>query len=432
MGLLLQKMSKKHLYIILFIVAIVGLSFIQYQYFRIGLNLAGVQFNQNMGDAVKEIKEELSQKNELTFLVGSAITKEASNFKLSLDSVQDAAEYFLDDYLKEKLLQHGIKTSYSFSIYKNDSISYLQSKSIFEDEKLLKYPIGLEGYLPDVSGEKLTLELRFQNVNRYFLSQLNGLTIPSIVFLIIIIVVIIWVYRSFYLQKNLITSTNEFINNLTHELKTPVFSIGVATKILEEKDHQDERELVSLIRKQVDRLKGQIDKVLELGIIEKKKDFIKRKEVDLHPILQDLALDFKQLSELENFDFNSELQGEGYWVLADIYHVENAVNGLLENAKKYSKDNMLIKLLAYKQGKVLVIEVSDNGIGIDSQNHHKIFEKYFRITDGDLHNVKGYGLGLNYVKRIVHLHKGKIEVKSDMNQGSTFIMKIPLIKNHGK
>ena len=148
----------------------------------------------------------------------------------------------------------------------------------------MKYPIGLEGYVPDVSGGKLTLELRFQNVNRYFLSQLNGLTIPSIVFLIIIIVVIIWVYRSFYLQKNLITSTNEFINNLTHELKTPVFSIGVATKILEEKDHKDERELVTLIRKQVDRLKSQIDKVLELGIIEKKKDFVKRKEVDLHPI----------------------------------------------------------------------------------------------------------------------------------------------------
>lgn len=432
MDFLLEKMSKKHLYIILFIVAIVGLSFIQYQYFRIGLNLAGVQFNQNMGDAVKEIKEDLSQKNELTFLVGSAITKEASNFKLSLDSVQDAAAYFLDDYLQEKLLQHGIKTGYGFSIYKNDSISYLQSKTVFDDEKLLKYPIGLEGYLPDLMSGKLTLELQFKNVNRYFLSQLNGLTIPSIIFLIIIIVVILWVYRSFYLQKNLITSTNEFINNLTHELRTPVFSIGVATKILEEKDHQDERELVTLIRKQVDRLKGQIDKVLELGIIEGKKGFVKRKAVDLHPILQDLALDFEQLSKLENFEFKSEIQGEGYWVLADVYHLENAVNGLLENAKKYTKENTLIKLMAYIDRNFLVIEVSDNGIGIDSQDQQKIFEKYYRVTDGDLHNVKGYGLGLNYVKRIVNLHKGKIEVKSAIHEGSTFIIKIPLIKNDGK
>ena len=96
---------------------------------------------------------------------------------------------------------------------------------------MLRYPVHLEGYLPDLSGGKLTLELQFKNVNRYFLSQLNGLTIPSIIFLLIIIIVILWVYRSFHLQKNLITSTNEFINNLTHELKTPVFSIGVGEKI---------------------------------------------------------------------------------------------------------------------------------------------------------------------------------------------------------
>jgi two-component system phosphate regulon sensor histidine kinase PhoR len=385
-----------------------------------------------MGEAVKEIKEDLSQKNELTFLVGSAVSKEALNFNLSLDSVQDAALYFLDEYLQGKLLQHGIKTKYRFSIYDNDSINYLQSKTVFEGAKMLKYPIGLEGYLPEVSGGKLTLELQFENVNRYFLSQLNGLTIPSIIFLLIIIIVILWVYRSFYLQKNLITSTNEFINNLTHELKTPVFSIGVATKILEEKDHKDERELVSLIRKQVNRLKGQIEKVLELGAIEGKRGFIKRSRVDLHPILQGLALDFDQVATLENFQFESEIKGREYWAMADAYHLENAVSGLLENAKKYSKANKHIKLLTYKEGRRLIIEVSDNGIGIETQNQQKIFEKYYRVTDGDLHNVKGYGLGLNYVKRIVHLHKGNIEVKSVVNEGSTFIVKIPLIKNDGK
>jgi len=286
--------------------------------------------------------------------------------------------------------------------------------------------------LTEVSGEKLTLELQFKNVNRYFLSQLNGLTIPSIIFLLIIIIVILWVYRSFYLQKNLITSTNEFINNLTHELKTPVFSIGLATKILEEKDHKDERDLVSLIRKQVNRLKDQIEKVLELGAIEGKRDFIKRNKVDLHPILQELALDFEQVASIENFQFESEIEGEEYWVMADDYHLENAVSGLLENAKKYSKDHKHIKLLAYKEGRHLIIEVSDNGIGIETQNQQKIFEKYYRVTDGDLHNVKGYGLGLNYVKRIVHLHKGNIEVKSVVNEGSTFIIKIPLVKNDGK
>ncbi len=423
-------MIKKYLYIILFIVAIVGLSFVQYQYFRIGLNLAGVQFNQNMGEAVKDIKGELSPRNELTFLVGSVITKDDSRFNLSQDSVQDAAIYFLDEFLKEKLLQHGIKTAYSFRLFGNGSIDLLGSRKVYkQDENVLQYPVVLDGYLPVLLNDKIILELQFENVNRYFLSQLNGLTIPSIIFLIIIIVVIIWVYRSFYLQKNLITDTNEFINNLTHELKTPVFSIGLATKILKEKDHDDERELVVMIRKQVDRLKGQIEKVLELGIIEGKKGFIERKEIDLLPYISALVTNFDQLSKIDKFSFNSELIGTSYRVLGDVYHIENAINSLLENARKYSKENGTIHFLAKIEAKYLVIEVSDNGIGIAPHDIKRIFEKYYRVSHGDLHNVKGYGLGLNYVKRIVHLHKGKVEVKSVLNVGSTFIIKIPLVKD---
>jgi len=410
-------------------VAILGLSFVQYQYFRIGLNLAGLQFNQNMGEAVKEIKDELNPRNELTFLLGSVITKDDLSFNLSQDSVQDAAIYFLDQFLKEKLLQNGIKTAYSFRLFENDSIDLLHSKNVYKQENILRYAVVLDGYLPVLLNDRVILEIQFENVNRYFLSQLNGLTIPSIIFLIIIIVVIIWVFRSFYLQKNLITDTNEFINNLTHELKTPVFSIGVATKILEAKDHDDERELVVMIRKQVDRLKGQIEKVLELGIIEGKKGFIEKKDVDLLPILNDLVMNFQQLSKFDNFNFTSELNGTSYKVIGDVYHIENAINSLLENARKYSKENGTIHLLAKIEAKYLVIEVSDNGIGIAPHAIKKIFEKYYRVSHGDLHNVKGYGLGLNYVKRIVHLHRGKVEVKSVLNVGSTFIIKIPLVKD---
>jgi len=423
-------MFKKYLYIILFIVAIIGLSYVQYQYFRIGLNLAGTQFNENMGAAAKDIKRELQGKNELTFLVGSAISKNDLSFRLSMDSIQDASIYFMDEFLQDKLLSHGIKTGYGFSLYEKDSAAYLSSKDSFTNEdKLLRYPIILEGYLPDLLGKRLTLELQFENVNRYFLSQLNGLTIPSIIFLFIIIFVIVWVYRAFYLQMNLITTTNEFINNLTHELKTPVFTIGVATKILEEKGREDEKELISMIRKQVDKLKGQIDKVLELGSIEGKRGFINRKEVDLKPLLSEFSSNFEQVSKLENFEFTYDLKGASYEVLADVYHLENAINSLLENARKYSRERAVINLRAFKEGKYLMIEVRDSGIGISADDLKKIFDKYYRVSDGDLHSVKGYGLGLNYVKRIVHLHKGKIEVKSAVNEGSTFVLKIPLLKN---
>jgi len=421
-------MSKKYLYIVLFVISIIGLSIVQYQYFKIGLNLAGVQFNEKMGEVTKTVKEDLAKRNELTFLLGKAITRDDSYFKLSLDSVQDASVYFLNDYLKETLQEHGIKTDVGFRFYTTERGDLLHSKVRFEEsDKLLKYPVFLDGYLPELMHSRVILELQFENVNRYFLSQLNGLTIPSLIFLAVITVVIVWVFRAFYLQKNLITTTNEFINNLTHELKTPVFSIGVATKILEEKSGKEQKELVEMIRKQVDKLKVQIDKVLELAIIEGKKGLINRAEFDLVPLLEQVIRDFQRQAELEHLDFSSEIRGKRFVVSGDAYHLENAIGSLLENAKKYSGDDVKILLLAYRSGDEVLISVRDEGIGIPEEEQRRIFEKYYRISSGDLHNVKGYGLGLHYVQRIVKLHRGRIKLESALGKGSEFTIALPLI-----
>lgn len=426
-------MKGKNYYIIIFIISIIGLSIVQYQYLRVGLNLAKVQFNQKMGLAVNEIIDGLQQPNELTFLVGKAITSDDTFFKLSMDSVQDASSYFLNDFLKDKLLHQGIKIDFTYTIYTKDTINYLRSPVTFnDDEDLLRYPISLEGYLPDLVDKRLTLELQFKNLNKYFLSQLNGLTIPSILFLIAITFIIIWVLKSFYWQKQLITITNEFINNLTHELKTPVFSIGVASKILQERTIDDNKELVNLIRSQVEKLKIQIDKVLELASIESKKDLINKNIIDFKPVVLTIIKEFEQLAKMENIDFVSEVKGEEFFLNCEPYHLENAILSLLENAKKYSKGNIKIIFLVHKTNRKLIISVKDNGIGISDENKKKIFDKYYRVSSGDIHDVKGYGLGLNYVKRIVKLHKGKITVKSTPTQGSEFIISLPLISNAKK
>ena len=235
--------KKSHIIIfIIFIISIIGLSIVQYQYLRIGLNLAKVQFNEKMGLVVNKIKEGLKQPDELTFLVGKAITKDDTYFKLSIDSVHDASSYFMNDFLKDKLLQQGIKTEFTYTLTAKDSTDYLKSPNSYNNEEsLLKYTIALDGYLPSLVKKRLVLELQFKNLNNYFLSQINGLTIPSLLFIVAIIFVIIWVLKSFYWQKNLITITNEFINNLTHELKTPVFSIGIATKILQENTNNENK-----------------------------------------------------------------------------------------------------------------------------------------------------------------------------------------------
>lgn len=422
-------MVKKYLYISLFIISIIGLSVVQYQYFRIGLNLAGLQFDKNMTEAMAEMKEELSDRNELTYLVATSISGEKENFKLSMDSIRDASEYFLNDFIKSSLAEHGIKADYSYELYVRDSDVFLQSSEQFDiSDEVLSYPMALKGYLVETVNKNLILEVRFKNVNRYFLSQLNGLTIPSLIFILIIISILIWVFRAFYLQKNLITSTNEFINNLTHELKTPVFSMGVATKILEGKIDGEGKEVVGLMRSQLDKMKNQIDKVLELAIIEGKKEVLEIERFDLCPLLIRIGSDFGSLVKLEGGKFHMDLGDSSYLIKGDKYHIDNAINSLLENAKKYSKDPVDIRLRASKEKNQVRIQVSDTGIGISKESQKKIFDKYFRVPNGDRHDVKGYGLGLHYVKRIVNLHKGRIDVLSEEGIGSTFTMTLPLCK----
>ncbi|MGA9589990.1 MAG: HAMP domain-containing sensor histidine kinase [Salegentibacter sp.] len=420
-------MNIKKGYLLIFIISVVGLAVVQYQYLRIGLNLAEVQFSQKMGKAIGEIKDGLRDQNELTFLAGTAITSNEENFKLSLDSVQDAARFFMDDFLKEKLLQNGIRNDFSYALYGRDSTEYLHSPTEFEqDNELLKYPFSIEGYLPELAKKNLILELQFEDINHYFFTQLNGLTIPSLIFIVAIILVVVWVLRSFYWQRNIITVTNEFINNLTHELKTPVFSIGIATKILDEKVNDDGKQVVGIIRDQVEKLKSQIDKVLELASIEGKKNLFKKREIDFKPILLDIAKEFREISFLENFDFESEIRGEKYLLYCEPYHLENAINSILDNAKKYSGDRPSIKMEAFPGKDRLQINISDNGIGIRKEDRKRIFEKFYRVSSGDLHDVKGYGIGLNYVQQVIRNHKGRISLSSTPGEGSVFTISLPL------
>ncbi|MEB8330616.1 HAMP domain-containing sensor histidine kinase [Flavobacteriaceae bacterium KMM 6897] len=422
-------MKSRKLHIIIFIIAVLGLFVVQYQYLRIGLNLAKVQFSKNIGTVSRAIKIDLAEENELTFLIGKSISMDDSYFNLSLDSVQNASGHFLNDFLKDRLAVNGIAAEFSYQLFSRDSTDYLTSPIVFEKEdKLNAYPIELEGYLPALIGKSLVLELQFKDINTYFLFQLNGLTIPSLIFIFAIIMVVIWVLSSFYWQGKLITTTNEFINNLTHELKTPVFAIGLATKILEEDLDEKHMPIIVIIRQQIERLKVHIDKVLELGGMEHNKNALVFKDVDFRSNLQRLCEEFQTLGTLESLQFSYEIENGEYPVHAAASHLENAIINLLENAKKYSEDPK-IQLKAFIEQKYLKVSVKDNGIGLDKKDQQRIFNKYYRVNQGNLHTVKGYGLGLHYVKHVVDSHKGHVKVDSEVGIGTTISLLIPLKKN---
>jgi two-component system phosphate regulon sensor histidine kinase PhoR len=257
-------LKRRKFYIAIFIISVVGLFVVQYQYLRIGLNLAKIQFEQKIERAGNDLKKDLSKENQLSFLIAESL--EGSNyFTLSQDSLQDASKHFLNDFIRDRLVTNKIKTDFSYNLYSEDkSIDFKSPLSFKSKDVIIKYPVKLEGYLPETLEKEVTLELHFKDLNSYFFSQLQGLLIPGLLFLGVIIFVVIWMLRLFYWQRNLITITNDFINNLTHELKTPVFSIGVATKILEKDLNQTQKPIVFHIRKQVDRLNRHIQQVLEL------------------------------------------------------------------------------------------------------------------------------------------------------------------------
>ncbi|PKD16246.1 histidine kinase [Salegentibacter salinarum] len=422
-------MKRRKIYIAIFIISVVGLFVVQFQYLRIGLNLAELQFEQKIERAGSDLKEDLSNENQLSFLIAQSL--EGSNyFTLSQDSLQDASKHFLNDFIRDRLVTNRIKTDFSYNLYSKDGSIDLKSPVNFSPEdSIIKYPVQLEGYLPETLEKDVTLELHFKDLNSYFLSQLHGLLIPGLLFLAIIIFVVIWMLRLFYWQRNLIIITNDFINNLTHELKTPVFSIGVATKILEKDLNENQKPIVFHIRKQVDRLNKHILQVLDLASLETKKRFIDYKVLDLRPKLLQWCEDFKMQSDLENFTFNFELQSGEYKVKVAVPHFENAINNLLDNAKKYS-DNPQISLTAYSEKSKLHICISDNGKGISEKEKQRIFKKFYRVPEGDLHTVKGYGLGLSYVQEVIKRHQGRIKLESELQKGTQITLIIPL-KNAG-
>jgi len=246
--------------------------------------------------------------------------------------------------------------------------------------------------------------------------------------LAVIIFVFIWVLKSVYWQQKVITTTNAFINNLTHELKTPVFSIGLATKILENGIDPKKQQFVSIIRQQINRLNQHIDKVLELGKLEFSSSMFKLEKVDFSKNITQVCSNFEALSKLQDVEFTYMVDKPPFFIRAEASHLENAITNVLDNALKYS-DKPVITLKATKVKRQLQISISDNGIGISKQEKRLIFKKYFRVANDNVHKVKGYGLGLSYVKEVIKRHKGKILVESALNQGTTITLIIPLVND---
>ena len=282
-------------------------------------------------------------------------------------------------------------------------------------------PMGLFGLV----GYKAS----FENPRYFIFKSISLQLILSVLLIALTIVSFLFIYRNLVMQQRLSDIKNDFISNITHELKTPVATVNVAIEALRNfggiYNPERTKEYLDISASELQRLNLLIDKVLKISMFEKNEIALEKEKFDIVELTHEVMDSIKLQFEKQNVVTALETSGENFIIEADKLHITSVIYNLLDNALKYSKENAHITVQILDQSQYLELRLTDNGIGIAHQYKSKIFEQFFRVPIGDRHNVKGYGLGLSYVNHIIKRHQGFIEVDSELGKGSTFVVKIP-------
>ncbi|MBR6494459.1 MAG: HAMP domain-containing histidine kinase, partial [Prevotella sp.] len=235
-------------------------------------------------------------------------------------------------------------------------------------------------------------------------------------------------------QKRYSEIRNDFINNMTHELKTPIASISLAAQMMNDdsvtKSEQMTKHLGTVINDEAKRLRFLVEKVLQMSMFDRQDTTFKKKELDLNEMVESIANNFSLRVEHTGGKIYTQIEAVDSAIYADEVHFQNVINNLLDNAVKYRKPDSPIDIYikTWNDGDHLYFSIRDTGVGIKKDHLKKVFEKFYRVHTGNVHDVKGFGLGLAYVKNVVTLHQGEIRVDSELGKGTTFTVKLPAMK----
>lgn len=333
-------------------------------------------------------------------------------------------------YLKSELAANGIDIPFEFAIANNDGIEY--STTGYNDA-LQNYSQNL--FPNDGSGNPHSLRVVFPTKSDYIFSSIKFM-LPSFSFTFILLCIFIYTIVVAFKQKKLNEIKNEFINNMTHEFKTPISSISLAAQMLNDeavrKSPTMMKQAISVISDETKRLRFQVEKVLQLSMFDRKNATMKLQEADANAIIESVINTFKLKVEKYGGSITGQLDAEDPIVNVDEMHFTNVIFNLLDNAIKYRREDVPPQLsitTVNKGDDRLVITIADNGIGIKREDLKRIFEKFYRVSTGNRHDVKGFGLGLAYVHKMVSLFHGNIKAESEPGKGSKFIITLPLINN---
>lgn len=346
--------------------------------------------------------------------------------------IERADSAVVNNYLKEELANNGLNLDYEFTVVDRSGYEIYKTNGFYPTESTIVYNQVL---FPNDPVNKMTyLKVFFPKKNDYIFSSIRFM-IPSFAFTFILLVVFLFTIIIAFRQKKLSEMKNDFINNMTHEFKTPISTISLAAQMLNDdsvrKSPSMLQHISGVINDETKRLRFQVEKVLQMSLLDRQNATLKLQELDVNSAIANIEHTYKLKVEKYGGSIQCKLDAEDSIVNVDEMHFTNVIFNLLDNALKYRKEDTPLELTLNTRNigdDKLEIIIADNGIGIKKEDQKKIFEKFYRVSTGNRHDVKGFGLGLAYVHKLITQFNGSIHVESEINIGSKFIIILPLIK----
>lgn len=394
------------------------------------------QFEESVRVALRNAVEEIGTHYVDSSDIYGAVKQKSSNYFL-VDINENLHPYYLEQLLKRTFYDHNITQNFQYGIYDcyNDSIVYGNLIRFSRD--------SLYAPATDTTLGVTSPELSWERDGHYFtvyfpelLSQpTDSLIVEKSPWLYMAYIVgILLVFFAFSIsviirQKRISEVKTDFVNNMTHELKTPISTIGLSSEMLMTsdftKDPERLKKYAEVIFKENKRLEQQVERVLNMAKLDRNELELQIERIEIHELIEEVADSFRFNQSMSGGEINLDLKAEDDVVEGDMVHITNVLFNLMDNAVKYSVDAPQVKIITENKKNGIEVKVQDQGIGISKDQINQVFEQFYRVPTGDQHDVKGFGLGLYYVKLIVDKHKGKISLNSIPGEGSTFTIWLP-------
>ena len=393
------------------------------------------EFSEQCHVALRNVLEKINTNlSDSSDLYGAVKQIRTNRFKVDIN--EELQPFYLETLLKKAFYEQNINQDFVYGIYDcfTDSIVYgnlikFTKASSYKPSSLDEAGITSENLSIKNDGHYFTVF--FPNVEAKSIEPVRFISPWIYIGVIILLVLVFFAYSLavIFRQKKLSEIKNDFINNMTHELKTPISTISLSSEMLMRIKKTDDfdkiKRYAGIIFDENKRLESQVERVLNVAKLDKDKLVLNREKVNIQEILVQLSENFALFEKKEDASIKLEIGEGSHEITADPVHITNVIHNLTDNALKYSKKNPSILISTFINKEDIVIQFKDEGIGIKKEHLKSIFDKFYRVPTGNIHDVKGFGLGLYYVKLIVESHNGSIGVNSQYGKGSTFTIRLP-------